>query len=652
MFKSIIFTSVFLFSIIGMAQIKESKKEKRYTNKLVDSVLYKDEYKVKLSGKTKLTDYKIFSHQRDTTYIDTTLTIEKDYKFNFIQRDDFELLAFNNQGQTFNKLGYDFDKTSLYPETGARAKHFNHYEVEDIKYYEVPTPTTILTWRTGLEQGQFLNSLITLNASKRHNISLAYKGLRSLGKYRNSLSNHGNMRLTFSYLTKNKKYRFRIHQTAQEIENDENGGLTTESITFFETDNPEFRERARLVTNFTDATNFLRSNRTYFEHDYAIWQRTDSVQNVKTSLKVGHQFNYETKHYQFFQNNANDFFGEAFESDIDDRNKLTKLHNQVNVSLQSPIILGRLKVFLDNYDYDYRYGKTKIISNQIIAQSLNGNVTSFGADWVTYYKNIKIHAKAASTITNDLNANYFKATATYKKDSLFVVNASILNNSKSPNFNFLLNQSDYKVYNWQNDFKNELTRTLLFEFRSDKWLNATAQITQLDNYAYFADLNNDGQAEANQYDKTVNYLKIKVSKEFKYRKFRLNNTIMYQKIATGSEVFRAPEFVTRNSLYYTNYIFRKKPMELQTGITFKYFSKYYVNDYNPLLSEFTIQNHTEIGNFPLIDLFVNAKIRQTRIYFKAEHLNSIFTDKNYYAAPTYPYRDFIIRFGLVWNFFI
>ncbi|WP_400074336.1 putative porin [Zobellia russellii] len=24
---------------------------------------------------------------------------------------------------------------------------------------------------------------------------------------------------------------------------------------------------------------------------------------------------------------------------------------------------------------------------------------------------------------------------------------------------------------------------------------------------------------------------------------------------------------------------------------------------------------------------------------------------SYYSAPGYPYRDFVIRFGLVWNFF-
>ena len=95
-----------------------------------------------------------------------------------------------------------------------------------------------------------------------------------------------------------------------------------------------------------------------------------------------------------------------------------------------------------------------------------------------------------------------------------------------------------------------------------------------------------------------------------------------------------------------------KALFLQTGFGFSYFSKYFMNGYDPLLSELYIQNDKMIGGFPLIDFFVNAKIQQTRLYFKFEHFNSSFTGYNYYSAPNYPYRDFSFRFGLVWNFFM
>ena len=94
-------------------------------------------------------------------------------------------------------------------------------------------------------------------------------------------------------------------------------------------------------------------------------------------------------------------------------------------------------------------------------------------------------------------------------------------------------------------------------------------------------------------------------------------------------------------------------MYIQTGITFSYFSKYYANSYNPLLSEFNLQNNVEIGNYPVIDVFINARVRSMRLFLKAEHINTLLSKKgNYYSAPNYPYRDYVLRFGIVWNFFI
>ena len=78
-----------------------------------------------------------------------------------------------------------------------------------------------------------------------------------------------------------------------------------------------------------------------------------------------------------------------------------------------------------------------------------------------------------------------------------------------------------------------------------------------------------------------------------------------------------------------------------------------MNAYDPVLAEFYVQNDQEIGGFPLVDIFFNAKIRQTRIFFKWEHFNQLFnSSNNQFTAPGYPYRDAVIRFGLVWDFFL
>jgi len=125
---------------------------------------------------------------------------------------------------------------------------------------------------------------------------------------------------------------------------------------------------------------------------------------------------------------------------------------------------------------------------------------------------------------------------------------------------------------------------------------------------------------------------------------------MYQHVSQTNNVMNLPQFVTRNTLYYQKEVF-KKAMFLQTGVTFHYFTEYFMDAYNPLLGEFYIQDREKLGGYPLLDFFIDAKVRNARIFFKLEHFNSFFSDSNYYSAPNYPYRDFVIRFGLVWNFF-
>jgi hypothetical protein len=449
-------------------------------------------------------------------------------------------------------------------------------------------------------------------------------------------------------------YTLRTHIVAQDLKNDENGGLTPKSILDFESNDGNFKDRGRLDTNFEATSNILRGNRYYIEHDYKIWHRKDSLNTTKSYLKVGHILNYERKHYDFIQNTANtSILGNTFSTSVNDKLTYITFDNQAFLALKAPIVLGEI-IFKANYfDYDYGYKSTTVIKDQVIPSILNGNTISVGGEWKTNFRKFNINAEAATLVAGDFNGNYLKTTAVFKQDSLFTFKGTFLTNSKSPNLNFLLNQSDYVNYNWFNNLKNERTRSLLFDLTSEKLLNASVQITQIDNYTYFSDTIATPQPFPLQADKTINYLKLKVSKEFKLGKFALNNTIMYQKVAQGESAFRVPEFVTRNTFYFSDHLFKRDPLYLQAGITFKYFSEYFANSYNPLLAEFNIQNNQKIGGYPVIDFFINAQIQRTRVYLKAEHFNSSFTNSpNYYTAPNYPYRDFVIRFGLVWNFFI
>ncbi|HMB64233.1 MAG TPA: putative porin, partial [Eudoraea sp.] len=605
-------------------------------------------------------NYKIISHARDTTYLDTTLTIEKEYSYNYLRRDDFELMPFSNVGQPYNALGVTLERTTYYPGIGARAKHFNYLEIADIDYYNVPTPMTDLFFKTTFEQGQLLDAMLTFNTSRRLNFSIAYKGFRSLGKYQISQAESGNFRTTANYTTRDGRYNLRAHIAAQDILAEENGGLLDAALQF-ESEDPEFQDRSRIDVIFADADNKILGKRYYFEHQYALLQKPGNLNGISSkALSLGHVFSYETKYYQFMQNSQNDYFGDVFLDPVNDKATLKTLFNEFNMTVSSPL-LGTLKGFARLYNYDYFFNSILISDTGRIENRLKGEEVTIGAAYDKQLGNFHLSGNGGYTVSGDLSGNILDATASYVINDKHTVGASIHSSSRMPDLNMLLYQSDYVNFNWQNTatFENESVSSLKFHLESQLWGNLTAGYTTVDNYSYFTSDATQEQIDAGeenasvkprQEGNSIDYIKVKYNKEFRLGKWALNNTVMYQEVSQSAKVLNLPQLVTRNTLYFSSDVF-KKAMYIQTGVTFKYFTKYYMNAYSPLLGEFYIQDRQEFGGFPMLDFFINAKVRQTRIYLKAEHFNSSFTGNTFYASPNYPYRDFVIRFGLVWNFF-
>lgn len=598
----------------------------------------------------KIVDYLIISHKNDTTYLDTTLTIQKEYKFNYLRKDNFGLIPFSNLGQTYNSLTHNFESTELMPNFGARARHFNYMEVQDINYYRVPTPLTELVYKSAFEQGQLADSFFTVNTSPQLNFSIAYKGLRSLGKYQHLLTSTGNFRFTTNYQTKNKRYFVRAHIVTQDLMNQENGGLQDNQLENFESGAEEFLDRSILEVNFENAESMLRGKRLYLDHQYSIVRKKDSLS--KNKLSVGHVVSFEDKYFQYDQSNAiTSYFGDAFKStSLKDRATLENFYNQLSLNYSNDII-GDLQFNVSSNNYNYGYDKVVVLNGNTIINRLKGDIFSAGGKYRKQFKNFEFQGELGLNVSGDFEGNFLKAQATFNLNKDFSAIASINHSSKTPNYNALLYQSDYINYNWQNSFNNIETQQLAFQLKSKKFANISVDYTTINDYTYFKTDELTSQVRAFQNTNSITYLRVKLEREIKFNKFALNNTVLYQNVQDENSVFNVPQLTTRNTLYYSSHLF-KKAMYLQTGVTFNYFTKYYMNAYNPLLAEFYVQNEKEYGGYPRLDFFINAKIRQTRIFLKAEHFNSAFTGYNYYAAPNNPYRDFSVRFGVVWNFFL
>ncbi|AWA29763.1 hypothetical protein HYN48_06550 [Flavobacterium magnum] len=588
--------------------------------------------------------YKVITADRDTTYIDTSLTIYKDYIFNYLRKDNFGLLPFANDGQTYNTLQYSLRTFSPYPEFGFRAKHFNYLEVGDMRYFSVPTPLTELYFKTVQEQGQSLDAFITLNTHERLNFSIAYKGLRSLGKYVNQLASTGNFRFTTNYITKSGRYRLNAHFTGQDLLNQENGGITDTGD--FESGNDDFKDRARLEVYLQDAESFLKGNRYFVDHAFRV-----NANDNQNNLYLTHQFNFENKIFEFRELTLSGRFGQSYVAgNINDKTSYDRMYNKVGAIYENKT-LGQIGFYVDDFNYNYHYNTIIVNSSGVVPSRLKDGINTFGAQYAYRTKSWNGKALYSNSITSQGLSN-IDISLSWKPDDYNVISFQVQKMNKLPDLNYNLYQSSYIAYNWSNDFKTEKINNLIVK-ADTQWAAAELQLSVFKDQLFYSNDSADPEVllvTPKQYSGTINYLSLKVSKEVKYGKLALDNTLLYQKTAQDDDVLNVPQFVTRNTLYYSDYFF-KKAMFVQTGVTFSYFTKYFANDYNPVLGEFYVQQQKEIGNFPVVDFFVNARVRQTRIYLKAEHFNSAMTGNNFYSAPNYPYRDFVVRFGLVWNFF-
>jgi len=640
------------------------------------------EKKAEKKDSIPITDYKYFFSNGIEKSVDTTLTIYKDYKFNFIREDDFELLSFANVGHTYNKLGYNFKDELILPQVGARGKHFSYFEIEDIPYFNTPTPYTELFAKSTFEQGQILDALVSLNLTPEYNFTIAHKGYKSLGKYQSTRSRGNQFRFSSNYVSKNEKNIWRFHFTSQNIFNQESAGLDPESIYFFEQAPDYFAlddKGAQIINDdgsyemiyydgYLDRSRLgawvVAESSLYSKRFYSDFKRKLIGNKEKSLLSIGYQFTHEYKKIEYIDESTSSFiFGEKLDGPVLDRSRFyfqeNKIYLESFLNKLGKINIGLSLIKWQNFFDDYEGASSDLVL-RLDKQQANLNIK-----WARRFSKFNFNLEYNNSSKNEFVSNYFKFAINAIPIKNIETNIQLSNSNRSPNFNFILFRSIYNNYNWYNqNLNNQKTANAHFNISYKDFIKISADYFILDNYTYFSETTNSLTGESdkkrlaipNQASGQIKYYKIKLENHNRIGKFAFINTAQYQnKEQTELEfnelyTLNVPEWVTRNTLLYSTDLFNNS-LFMQTGITFNFFTKFYADYYNPLLSEFVTQNYKEIGEYPRFDFFINATIQQTRIFIKVEHLNAASTGYDYYSDPFNPYRDLSVRFGVVWNFF-
>ena len=677
------------FTLDSLGLLKKNKKLPPEKPKKERYIPY-----VKSMVEVSVSDYKIMSLDGTEKSVDTTLSIENEYSFNFLRKDYFEYLPLPNMGEGFNKMGYNFHDEPLTPQMGARVKHFGYFEKEDVFYYEVPSPYSELFFKSTFQQGQNLDATLAVNTSPKFNVAVSFKGFRSLGDYNSSLSRSRQFRMSSQYQTYNQRYRLRLHQTTQSLENEVNGGLINDAVYFFENapnyvkadqsgipildDNGEeqfdfydgFLKRSLLSTHIR-ARNDLSGKRYFMDHRYQMFPIAKDTTAYK--MEVGYQLSYETKKYSYLDNRPSPYFYETYDTpSVQDSTNYSTLENKVYTRYKDRL-LGLLQLDLFHYNWNYALGENDYQKDSILPTKIEASQLAAQVKWTKTLFGTALKAKGYQSLketyaTTDLSLDVNRLLL---KD--ISASASFQYRSQPLNFNYHLFQSDFREYNWSNtNLVNQNTSTKSIGVSHPKWGNVSAAWSTISNYGFFINrtplsfLNKKFKVEVLQLDKQIDYFKARFNQRLDFGKLSWINNVQYQKVNQEQDLnqilgdpltLNVPEWLIRSTLMLTSSIFNKA-LSFQSGATFVFFTDYYADQYNPILSEFVTQNNTKIGEYPRVDFFFNAKIKSSRIFIKLEnvsatieHLINIDTPYDYYAAPFTPYRDFSIRFGLIWNFF-
>lgn len=592
----------------------------------------------------KIQDYRIITQSRDTVSVDTTLTLAKYYKFNSQRRDNFAYLPLNNSGQALNPLSLEAWRNTTAPSAGFRAKESQRFLPHQVAYYHVPTPLTEMFYKTTQSQGQSSDVLITANIHPRLNYAIGYRGHRSLGKYQHQISGRSQLRFSTRYENPNGRYRMRLQIVNQKIEQQENGGLNAASVADFESGDDEFFDRDRLDVNFENAENNFSEKRYLLEQDYLVLRSQDSIKAPR--LRLGYRVQSTIQYNRFDQSLAFEGYG-ALATD------LSKPSDYQYYSLKQFDVYGIFTNptigWFSGYarHHQYRFAERKQPSSPV----LEDDAYAVGGSWRKHFGSLRLRADAELALSGDRVGSFITGEIEQPLFASFKLTAGVRWQQRHPGFVFEQFTSSYADYQWKTTPELEQRTALYARLAHPVFGTFSLTTTNINNYAYFLQPSADAYTVVpKQHTDALNLLEVDWEGGVKWGVFRWDTKFRGQYVSGNKDVMPMPNLVGRTAVYYEDHWF-KKAMFLHLGVSARYFSSYNMRAYHPLLSEFVVQTHQEMEGYPVVNAFFNAKIRQTRLFFVMEHVNANRKAPNYYAAPNYPYRDMLFRFGLVWNFF-
>ena len=521
--------------------------------------------------------------------------------------------------------------------------------VKNTTFYNTKTPYSYLDYNTGgtsFRDEDHLKFLFTANPNKRLNFGTTLDYIYATGEYNNQASKRFSGSLFGTYL--GKHYTATGVLATNNMSNYENGG-TKDSLLI----NPNNIATNLLETRLNGYSNF-KQNQIYYNHQYSVgFERAvrineDSVRmDYVPVTRFAHTFKLDDVRKRYFEPATDTvFYKNTYypNKQTNDSSALQTLTNTVSISLVEEFnkwMPFGLTAFAENEIQRYTFNKDTLIDKMYQSTTKIGGVLSKQRGQIFKYNILGelslLGFKAGNFRLEGNVGGFFKLW----KDSIsLVANGFVRNDNPS----YFLQHYESNHFIWNNNFSN-IYRTHIGGTFSipTRLFSLNVNVENVTKYIYF-----NSVALPSQYSGNIQILAANLKQNFHVGKFWLENNVVYQ-VSSNQDILPLPTLTLYHNLYYDDIWF--KVLSMQVGVNVRYHSAYYAPSYMPATGQFYSQSKILIGNYPVMNAYLNFHLKRTRFFFEYYHVNHLFMKGAYFSMPNYPIDPTITKLGVSWNFY-
>jgi len=639
-FQKLFITTVILLSAISGAysQIIDVEEEGEVEERSGSSIL-DDSTKQVYGPSTSLFTYQKHVKYNNRHYYNIDTSVLDLHKYQFVVKKERLYTNLGNIGTPSNSI-YPLQQDNIGATSGFTLFDLYWEGPDEIKYYNTKSPYSSFKIIWGGQGRAVTDVNYAINVDERSGFGFNYRGLFIDKQIQRSGRGDRNVRGTYytlfgHYATRDGRYQVLGNFIRNNHLVNEYGGILTEEGAI-----PEYFDDNRQLSLNEAKNNELRTNY-HLYHQYklnSIIQAYHEYDRYKQQNDFENSFNSDSEYFDFVEIDTID--------NVKDRSKI--VYRQHELGLKGDIGKSFYNFYYKYRDVDFRYKHLNVDTiNSVdsnVKESYGGVDVRFGNDSVSYIRGYAEYQQGGNfKIGGELKNNWLSVNGETQQHA--------------PAYIYQAYRGTHDI--WVNDFKSGITTKLHANLNvklGPIMVRPGVTYRLLSNYLYFekdTTASSDGQAVLpKQASSDINILSPELGIELKFlKKFTFKSHTIVNNVSGGSaDAVRLPDIYTRAQLYYGDISFDGN-LEWNIGFDAYWKSTYFANGYDPAIMQFYVQDDFEVESFPLVDMYLDAKINRGRFFLKLNNIYEIFTDIGYFATPEYPGQTTILDFGFDWSFY-